>query len=114
MATSEIRTFLQKRTSRVSFQDTLAGFVGKALDNLHSSIGTRSTGIVSIDSGGPAYHCILLKWNDTYYSGILGGYGMDGRIVVFSYSNGVFTTNILGEGKFKVTLRGYDCLRWAA
>lgn len=73
MATSTIKG--KKGYVNTSFSAMGTGYQFTALNNIDSAIGSYTSGVGTIVTGGPVYGYILVKYSNIYYSGFLIGYG---------------------------------------
>jgi len=85
-----INTRHNEKISTISFKAIFNDYLGEALDSLHSSIDTRSSGVVVLTTTGPVFHALLMKHTNVYYTGIIMGYVMNTEVYSFAYSDGVF------------------------
>ena len=89
---SAVITVLSGTTSFSALDNN--SYESQALDNLHNSIASRSSGIVELNSsGGPLYYTVLFKYLNDYYSGYLSTYAGDVSswiVYRYAYDNGTF------------------------
>lgn len=95
-----IATAIQQSTAKTVVSGTTSfraldndSYESRALDNLHNSIASKTSGVVELESnGGPLYYTVLLKYADNYYSGYLSTYSSSASWIVYryAYQNGLF------------------------
>lgn len=73
--------------SGTSFSNFGLGFLGTGLQDLYTNIASKTSGVVSISTGGPGYFAVLGKLNDSNFGGIAFTYA-SGAVVSFRVTGG--------------------------
>lgn len=89
------KTILSGTTSFSALDNN--SYESRALDSLHNSIASKTSGIVELESsGGPVYYTVLFKYTDNYYCGYLSTYADMSSwtspwiVYRYAYENGTF------------------------